>query len=147
MKFHNSCGIERMIDMAVFNPIFPMNYQSYQMPYYSQPQQPQQSQQPMMTPPTIRAEIVQVDDEQTAANYPVAIGTPQMMISKDDKCIFVKTSYANGQYQLDVYEKRPSKAQKTAPDLSAYVTRDELEKRLSSLTKGHGGLSREESDE
>ena len=53
-----------------------------------------------------------------------------MMISKDDKCIFVKTSYANGQYQLDVYEKRPPKAQRAAPDLSAYVTREELEKSM-----------------
>ena len=90
---------------------------------------------------------MQVDDETAASNYPVAVGTPQMMISKDDKCIFVKTSYANGQYQLDVYEKRPPKAQRAAPDLSAYVTREELEKRLESLTGGHGGLSREESDE
>lgn len=122
--------------MAMYNNGFPVGYQPYQMPYYNQPQfqQPQQSAAPM-TPPTIRAEIVQVDDEQAANSYPVAVGTPQMMISKDDKYIFVKTSYANGQYQLDVFEKRPPKAQKTAPDLSAYVTREELEKRLSSLTE------------
>lgn len=135
--------------MAMYNNGFPMGYQPYQMPYYNQPQFQQQSQQPAapMTPPTIRAEIVQVDDEQAANSYPVAVDTPQMMISKDDKYIFVKTSYANGQYQLDVYEKRPPKAQKTAPDLSAYVTREELEKRLESLTGGHGGPHREESDE
>ena len=129
--------------MAMYNGGFPVGYQPYQMPYYNQPQPQQPS---AMTPPTIRAEIVQVDDETAASNYPVAIGTPQMMISKDDKCIFVKTSYANGQYQLDVYEKRPPKAQRATPDLSAYVTREELEKRLESLTVGHGGLSREESD-
>jgi len=133
--------------MAVYNGGFPVGYQPYQMPYYNQPQFQQQPQQPSaMTPPTIRAEIVQVDDEIAASNYPVAIGTPQMMISKDEKCFFVKTSYANGQYQLDVYEKRPPKAQRAAPDLSAYVTKEELEKRLESLTGGHGGPSREESD-
>lgn len=129
--------------MAMYNGGFPVGYQPYQMPYYNQPQ-PQQSS--AMTLPTIRAEIIQVDDETAASNYPVAIGTPQMMISKDDKCIFVKTSYANGQYQLDIYEKRPPKAQRATPDLSAYVTREELEKRLESLTGGHGGPSREESD-
>lgn len=126
--------------MAMYNNGFPIGYQPYQMPYYNQPQTQQPS---AMTPPTIRAEIVQVDNEVAASNYPVAIGTPQMMISKDDKYIFVKTSYANGQYQLDVYEKRPPKAQKTTPDLSAYVTREELEKRLESLPGGHGGASGE----
>ncbi len=124
--------------MAMYNP-FPVGYQPYQMPYYNQPQQmspqPQQAQQPMMTPPTIRAEIVQVDDEQAAANYPVAVGTPQMMITKDDKYIFVKTAYANGQYQLDTFEKRPPRPKEPPVDMSAYVTRDELEKRLSGITE------------
>lgn len=124
--------------MAMYNP-FPVGYQPYQMPYYNQPQQmspqPQQAQQPMMTPPTIRAEIVQVDDEQAAANYPVAVGTPQMMITKDDKYIFVKTAYANGQYQLDAFEKRPPRPKEPPVDMSAYVTRDELEKRLSGITE------------
>lgn len=122
--------------MAMYNPGFPVGYQPYPMPYFNQPQptQPQQAQQPM-TPPTIRAEIVQVDDEQSAMNYPVAVGTPQMMITKDDKCICVKTAYANGQYQLDVYEKRPPKPREAPLDMSAYITRDEFEKRLSGLAE------------
>lgn len=125
--------------MAVYNNGFPIGYQPIQMPYYpqyqqsiQQPAQPQQS--PTMTPPTIRADIVQVDNEQTAANYPVAVGTPQMMMAKDDSAIYVKTAYANGQYQLDVFEKRPPRPQTPPVDMGAYVTRDELEKRLSEVT-------------
>lgn len=126
--------------MAVYNNGFPMGYQPMQMPYYPQPQfqqqiqQPSQQSSPAMTPPIIRADIVQVDNEQSAANYPVAVGTPQMMMAKDDSAIYVKTAYANGQYQLDVFEKRPPRPQTPPVDMGAYVTRDELEKRLSEVT-------------
>lgn len=76
-----------------------------------------------MSLPTIHAEIVQVDDEAAAANFPVAAnGSPQMMIRKDDKEIYIKTAYSNGTYDLDVYEKRkPS----SAP--SPYISREEFE--------------------
>lgn len=140
--------------MAVYNNGFPIGYQSIQMPYYPQPQfqQPQYQQQvqqqaqqspQMMTPPTIRAEIVQVDNEQAAANYPVAVGTPQMMMAKDDSAIYVKTAYANGQYQLDVFQKRPPRPQTPPVDMAAYVTRDEFERRLSGLTRGSDKPSNE----
>lgn len=143
--------------MAVYNNGFPIGYQPMQMPYYPQPQYQQQVQQPSqqlpptMTPPTIRADIVQVDSEQAATNYPVAVGTPQMMIAKDDSAIYVKTAYANGQYQLDVFEKRPPRPQTPPVDMDAYVTRDELEKRLSEVTGGSrrpsNGVPKEGADE
>lgn len=100
--------------MAFFNP-FPTNYQPY--PY---------QQQQMMTPPTIRAEIVQVDNEQAAANYPVGAGASQMMIAKDDSFIAVKTATPNGQYTLDVFVKRPPAPPEPAFDPSLYVRRDEV---------------------
>lgn len=132
--------------MAVYNNGFPIGYQPMQMPYYpqyqqsmQQPAQPQQS--PTMTPPTIRADIVQVDNEQAAANYPVAVGTPQMMMAKDDSAIYVKTAYANGQYQLDIFEKKPPKPKTPPMDMTAYVTRDELERRLSEVTGSSQKLS------
>lgn len=54
-----------------FNP-FPVGYQPYNPYQQYQPQMQQaQQQQQMMTPPTIHAEIVQVDGEQAAAQYPV----------------------------------------------------------------------------
>lgn len=104
-----------------YNNGFPMNY-GY-MPY-----------QQMMTPPTIRAEIVQVDSEAAAAAYPVAAGASQMMMARDDSAIFVKTAFANGQHSMDVFVKRPPAPPAPAFDPGAYVTREELEQRLTALT-------------
>jgi len=106
--------------MAFYNNGFPATYQ----PMY----QPQQ----IMTPPTIRAEIIQVDNEEAAANYPVGAGASQMMIAKDDSAIYVKTANANG-YTLDVFTKRPPAppAPKFIPE--EYVRKDELEKLLASM--------------
>ena len=100
-----------------YNPYFPQTYQPY----------PQ-----MMTPPTIRSEIVQVDNEEAAANYPVGSGMSQMMIAKDDSAIFVKSATPNGS-RLDVFVKRPQAPQKPAFDPSAYVTKEELETRVAAL--------------
>ena len=113
---------------ASYQP-FGYNYQQYQQPIQNQPQQPQ-----MMTPPTIRAEIVQVDGEDAANRYPVGAGASQMMIARDDSAIYVKTAAANGQgFTLDVFEKRPPAPVKPPVDMGAYVTRDELEERLGAI--------------
>lgn len=78
-----------------------------------------------MTPPTIRAEIVQVDGEQAAAQYPVGAGMSQMMISRDDSAIFVKSATANG-YTLDVFVKRPPAPEPTPFNPAEYVRLDAL---------------------
>lgn len=118
-----------------YNNGFPMNYPQFypQYPQYQQQMPVQQTQQQMMTPPTIHAEILQVDSESAAERYPVAAGASQMMIRKDDAEIYVKTAFANGQSRLDVYVKRPDRPDKPAFDLEGYVTKDELEKRLNAL--------------
>lgn len=108
---------------------FPMGYQQYQ----PQMQSPQMQVPQMMTPPTIRAEIVQVDNEQAAANYPVGAGASQMMIARDDSAIFVKTATPNGQYTLDVFQKRAPAPTQPQFDATAYVTREEFEARLAAL--------------
>ena len=116
----------------IFNNGYPASYQPFGYGYqYQQPMQNQQPQQ--MTPPTIRAEIVQVDSEEAANSYPVGPGSSQMMIAKDDSAIFVKTAMANGQSSLDVFVKRPRTPQKPVFDPDIYVTRDELEKRLQAI--------------
>lgn len=101
-----------------YNPYFPMSYQ---------PQMYQQPQQQLMTPPTIHAEIVQVDNEQAAANYPVGAGASQMMIARDDSAIYVKTALANGQISLEVFEKRAPVPAEPAINPGDYVRRDEIE--------------------
>lgn len=130
-----------------FNNGFPVGYTPYGgFPYYNTGVMPQPGQmQPVtgqqapqaMTPPTIHAEIIQVDNEQVAEAYPVAAGSSQMMIAKDDSFIAVKTAYANGQAALDVFVKRPPAPPKPPVDLSAYVTRDEMEKRLAGLSAAY----------
>ena len=120
----------------IFNGGYPASYQPLGYQNYPQMQGTQMSQAnpQMMTPPTIRAEIVQVDGEEAASNYPVGPGSSQMMIAKDDSAIYVKTAYANGQSNLSVYVKRPPAPQEKPVDLTAYVTREELEQRLSALS-------------
>lgn len=125
-----------------YNNGFPMGYQQY-YPQYQQAVVPQPQVQQMMTPPTIHAEILQVESEQYAESYPVAAGTSQMMIKRDDSEIYIKTAFANGQSRLDVYSKRPERLNKPVLDLDGYVTKDELENRLNELlkeVKGNGNV-------
>lgn len=109
-----------------YNAYFPATYQ----PFY--PQYPQQSQQQMMTPPTIRAEIVQVGSKTEAANFPVGAGQTQMMIMRDDSAIYIKSAFANGQANLDEYVKKPHEPEKPVAD---YITREEFEQRISALQR------------
>ena len=128
-----------------YNNGFPIGYQQFfpqYQPYQIQPVQnmqnmqtvQQQPQQAAMTPPIVHADIIQVSSETEAANYPVAAGASQMMVAKDDSAIFVKTAFANGQSSLDVFVKRPPAPPEKPVDLSVYVTREELENRLASLS-------------
>lgn len=128
--------------MAAFNNGFPVTYPQF-YPYPQIPQvmnTPQPVQQPQtmqqsLTPPTIHADIVQVDSEQAAINFPVGVGSSQMMIAKDDSAIFIKSALPNGQTTLDVFIKRPPAPPKQEPDLSNYVTWDKLKEYLASLSK------------
>ena len=104
---------------------FPTNYPYMQ--YQQTPQYQQNTQQ--YTPPTIRAEIIQVSDEQEVQNYPLAAGATQMFMSKDDKCIFIKTAYANSPAQIVRYNREEPK---TEPPVE-YVTREELDRRLNGI--------------
>lgn len=115
-----------------FNPqaFYPASYQPMVYP----PQM--QSGQQMMTPPTIHAEIIQVDGEQNAAQYPVAAGASQMMIARDDSAIFVKTVAQNGNsYTLDVFTKRPPAPPAPKFEPGDYVRKDELEALISAMLK------------
>lgn len=120
---------------ATYGQTFPQGYPMSQPNPYAQQmaqtgfQQPSAQQQPaqMMTPPTIRAEIVQVEDEKAAAGFPVGAGASQMMIARDESAIFIKSAMANGQTTLDVFEKRPPAPPAPTFDPEQYVRKDELE--------------------
>lgn len=112
-----------------YNSYFPATYPQF---YPQQPFMQSQPQQQVMTPPTIRAEIVQVGSKAEAANFPVGAGQTQMMIAKDDSAIYIKTAFANGQANLDEYIRKPPEPEKSVTD---YVTREEFEQRLSALQR------------
>lgn len=127
--------------MALYNNGFPATYNpyfqpyQYQMPQYQQQVQPAQNmQQQSMTPPTVHADIIQLSNEQEGVNYPVAAGTSQMMMTKDETVVMVKTAFANGQTNIVYFDKRPPAPPEKPVDLSVYVTRDELENRLAAFT-------------
>lgn len=117
-----------------FQPYQPYNpymqgYQPMQQPMQQQavqPPQPQQTAPQTMTPPTIHAEIVQVDGEQAASQYPVGAGASQMMMARDESAIFVKTATPNGQYTLDVFVKRPPAPEAAPFNPAEYVRLDAL---------------------
>lgn len=104
----------------VYNPYFPQNYQ----PPYQQ-----------TFAPTIRTEIVQVDNEEAAKAYPVGAGATQMMISRDDSAIYIKSALQNGQYSMEVYVKRPPAPAPEPFDASLYVRKDELAAMLAGIRK------------
>ena len=107
-------------------------------------QQPQQQPAQMMTPPTIHAEIVQIADRNEAVNFPVGAGQAQMMITRDDSTIFVKSAFANGQSSLAEYVKKEPEPQKPPAD---YVTREEFEKRLAEIESLKSAPERKVSNE
>lgn len=133
-----------------FNNGFPVSYQpiGFQYPPYQSPvptvqQQPIAGTQPMpnptaqaMTPPTIHAEIVQVDGEADVERWPVNAGASQMFMTKAEDRIIIKTMGPNGPLPLDVYDKRPPAPPRPAVDLGNYVTREELETRLGAILEG-----------
>ena len=121
----------------MYNNGFPVSYQQlypqyqYQAPQYQQMQQVQNQQ--GMTPPIVHADIVQIQDEKEGENYPVAAGSSQMMITRDETKILVKTAYPNGQSNVQIYDKRPPAPPEKKIDMADYVTWEKLEERLAGL--------------
>lgn len=89
-------------------------------------QQEQQNRQ-MMTPPTIRAEIVQVDSMDAIDRFPMAAGTSQMFMTKDEANIVVRSMYANGQHSDEIYDRRPPAPPPPTLNPAEYVRKDELQ--------------------
>lgn len=137
---------------ATYNQMYPQGYPGAQMPIYgpqmpnngymggtfqngnTQPAQPAQ-QQPaqMMTPPTIRAEIIQVDDdgwENYVDRFPVAGGASQMFMTRSEGKIIIKSAGQTGTLPLTIYDKRPPEPPAPAFDPAEYVRRDEAEKMI-----------------
>ena len=125
------------------NPYLP-SMNGYQVPGYGWPgmqtgpqqamvQQPGPVQAgPQMSLPTVHADILQVAEEEAMEKQPVDAGTSQMMITRDETVIGVKSVLANGESTLDIYRKQPKAAKPAEPE---YVTRAEFEKRIAEMIR------------
>ena len=135
---------------VTYNQMYPQGYPGQQMPMYGQQmpnngymggtfqngntqsvQQPQQQPAQMMTPPTIRAEIIQVDDdgwENYVDRFPVAGGASQMFMTRSEGKIIIKSAGQTGTLPLTIYDKRPPEPPAPAFDPAEYVRRDEADK-------------------
>jgi hypothetical protein len=94
----------------------------YQQGYGQQP----------MTPPMINAVIIQIARKDEMDNYTMNIGQSQMFMLRDESAIFIKSRYANGQYGVDEYTRKPPEPEKPAVQ---YVTKGELEQMLSGFVR------------
>ena len=118
-----------------FNNGFPVGYpqmyypQQYQYQNMQTAQMPVNQQSQMMTPPTIHAEIIQVDDEAAVDRFPMAAGATQMFGTKDERFFFIKQMFPNGQYNKVCYERKDQQPEQTPH----YVTWEELEQRLAEM--------------
>jgi hypothetical protein len=102
-----------------------------------QPAQQAQQNQQSLTPPTIRAEIVQVDSLDAIDRFPMAAGTSQMFMTKDEQNIVVRSMYANGQHNDDVYDKRPPAPPAPTLNPADYVRKDELQALIADALQAH----------
>lgn len=136
---------------ATYNQMYPQGYPGQQMPMYGQQipnngymggtfqngntqpvpgtQMSQANQAaPMMTPPTIRAEIIQIEDEAAVDRFLLAAGASQMFMTRSEDKIIIKTMGQDGPMPLVIYDKRPPEPPAPKFDPAEYVRRDEADK-------------------
>lgn len=126
---------------ATYGQTFPQGYPMTQNAAYAQQmtqtgfqqpnmQQPQQQPAPMMTPPTIRAEIIQIDDEgweNYVDRFPLGPGASQMFMTRGESNIIIKSMGQTGPLPLVVFDKRPPEPPTPTFDPDQYMRRDEVE--------------------
>lgn len=113
-----------------YPPAYQPTMNGYQAPVpqavYQQQEQPVQAPgSPQMTKPTVHADIIQIENEAAGENEPVDAGTSQMMITKDESVIMVKSVLANGETTMEIYRKQPKAKKPPEPE---YVTREEFDR-------------------
>lgn len=116
-------------------PYYPVNYPYPQM--YQNQYAPQAQQQ--------NGGLIWVQGIEAAKSYPVSAGQSVLLMDSESNAFFIKTADASGMplplRVFDYTERTANNASKAAQetrsepsiDLSAYVTRDELESRISEI--------------
>lgn len=112
-------------------------YPAYQPQMYQNQYMPQTQQQ--------NSGLIWVQGIEAAKSYPVSAGQSVLLMDSESNAFFIKTADASGMplplRVFDYTERTANNAPKTAQethaeppiDLSAYVTRDELESRISEI--------------
>lgn len=140
---------------ATYGQTFPQGYPMTQPNPYAQQmaqtafQQPNMTQQmqptqmsganqpvPMMTPPTIRAEIIQIDDEgweNYVDRFPLGPGASQMFMTRSEGNIIIKSMGQTGPLPLIIYDKRPPAPPAPVFDPGEFVRKDEFNERLNAI--------------
>lgn len=118
-------------------PYFPATYGN---PYQQQPYQNQYMPQSQHS-----GGLIWVQGVEAAKSYPVSAGQSILLMDSESNCFFIKTADASGMplplrvfdYAERSQQNTPKTAQEThtepSIDLSAYVTRDELESRIAQI--------------
>lgn len=118
-----------------YPPAYQPTMNGYQMPQAQAPQQMTQQPgpvpgNPQLSKPTVHADIVQIENEAAGEQEPVDAGTSQMMITKDESAILIKSVLANGETTMDIYRKIPPAPKKAEPE---YVTREEFDRWIAEI--------------
>lgn len=123
--------------------------QPYQDPMYARAmaqqynaQQTAQGQPQQMTPPTIRAEIIQVDSPEAIDRFPQNTGSTQMYMTKDEAFIIIRSVLANGEHTDVIYDKRPPAPPAPTIDPADYVRKDDLPSLIAEVIQNMKGASK-----
>lgn len=115
--------------------IFPQYQQPFQQPYQiPQYQQPAQPAQQMPQPASRMTEVFPAASEKAVLEFPVTAGTTAMFVANDESFVAVKEVSVTGQISTIFFDRRPPAPAEKPMDLTAYVTREEFEQRLASLS-------------
>lgn len=79
-----------------------------------------------MTPPTIHADIIQIDNLDMLDRHPVAAGTSQLFATKDEEHFVIRSVMANGEHSDVFYDRRPPTPPEPKINPAEYVRRDEI---------------------
>lgn len=122
--------------MPAYNNYFPIGYQPYAYPYTTPLAQPTVTQ-PVTTTQPQSTGIVWVQGEAGAKAYPVAAGNSMLLMDSESERFYIKSTDVSGMPMplrtFSYKESLEADGEKKSVDMSNYITRDELEARLSSL--------------
>ena len=105
--------------------------QQHQNTYQGQQFQQQQAQQ---QPASRMTEVFAAANEKYVLEFPVSAGTTALFVATDDSFTAIKEVSVTGQITTQFYDKRPPAPAEKPIDMGLYVTREELDRRLASIS-------------